>query len=95
VRRILLVLLIVPAVLGLTALPAHAVTFTVTLTTDEDDGECVLDCTLREAITAANGLLGLDNIDFNRRHGERGHDRRRGQRDLPGQPIERGGSNDR
>ena len=64
-RRILLVLLIVPAVLGLTALPAHALTFTVTLTTDENDGECILDCTLREAITAANALLGLDNIDFN------------------------------
>jgi CSLREA domain-containing protein len=65
VRRILFVSLLIPATLGLTALPAMALTFVVNLTADEDDGECVLDCTLREAINAANAALGLDTISFN------------------------------
>jgi CSLREA domain-containing protein len=65
VRRILFVSLLIPATLGLTALPAMALTFVVNLTADEDDGECVLDCTLREAINAANLAVGPDDIDFN------------------------------
>jgi CSLREA domain-containing protein len=68
VRRILLVLLIVPAVLGLTASPAHALTFIVDTTADDDDGTCLNsplgDCTLREAINQANLALGLDTITF-------------------------------
>ena len=67
-RRILLVLLIVPAVLGLTASPAHALTFIVDTTADDDDGTCLNsplgDCTLREAINQANLALGLDTITF-------------------------------
>jgi CSLREA domain-containing protein len=69
VRRILLVLLIIPAVLGLTALPAHALTFTVDSTADDDDGTCLNsplgDCTLREAINEANDTLLPDTINFN------------------------------
>jgi CSLREA domain-containing protein len=66
VRRILLVLLIIPAVLGLTALPAQALTFTVDSIADDDDGLCgVVDCTLREAITLANSTALADDIVFN------------------------------
>ena len=65
-RRILLVLLIVPAVLGLTALPAHAVTITVDSAADPGDGVCVpTACTLREAIALANTTALSDDIVFN------------------------------
>lgn len=65
-RRILLVLLIVPAVLGLTALPAQALTFTVNSTADPGTGVCdVAECTLREAITLANATALADDIVFN------------------------------
>jgi CSLREA domain-containing protein len=48
-------------VLHLTATPAGAATVTVDTTADGDDGECVVDCTLREAIdTAVSG----DTVDF-------------------------------
>jgi CSLREA domain-containing protein len=68
VRRIVLVLLIVPAVLGLTALPAQAITITVNVTADHDDFSCLPspgDCTLREAITLANTTALADDIVFN------------------------------
>lgn len=43
-----------------------ATTFTVTTTADHDDGSCnVSDCTLREAINAANAATGADTIAFN------------------------------
>jgi CSLREA domain-containing protein len=66
VRRILLVLLIVPAVLGLTALPAHAITITVDSAADPGDGVCLpTACTLREAIALANTTALADDIVFN------------------------------
>lgn len=40
-------------------------TFTVTKTADTNDGVCDADCSLREAITAANNNPGLDTIAFN------------------------------
>ncbi|MDQ4121886.1 MAG: CSLREA domain-containing protein [Acidobacteriota bacterium] len=44
---------------------AQAVTFTVTKTADTDDGVCAAgDCSLREAIFAANDLSGPDTIEF-------------------------------
>ena len=43
---------------------AHAATFRVTKTSDTDDGACNADCSLREAINAANGAAGDDIIDF-------------------------------
>jgi CSLREA domain-containing protein len=53
------------ACLFLTVSAAQAVTFTVTKTADTDDGVCTAgDCSLREAIFAANDLAGPDTIDF-------------------------------
>lgn len=44
------------------AIGANAATFTVTKTADTADGACDADCSLREAITAANALAGSDVI---------------------------------
>ena len=42
--------------------PAQAADFTVTKTADTADGTCDADCSLREAIIAANALAGHDTI---------------------------------
>ncbi len=42
--------------------PARAAGFTVTKTTDTNDGTCNVDCSLREAIGAANATAGADTI---------------------------------
>ncbi len=56
-------LLVLAAVLATAAAsPAHAASFTVTKTTDSADGACDTDCSLREAITAANTAPGADTI---------------------------------
>jgi len=44
------------------AAPAFAATFTVTKATDTNDGVCDADCSLREAIGAANALPGADIV---------------------------------
>jgi len=44
--------------------PYRLATFTVTKTADTDDGTCAADCSLREAIDAANGAVGPDIIAF-------------------------------
>src|SRR5262245_4526716 len=45
---------------------AQAATFTVNTADDHNDGACDgADCTLREAINAANGGSGGDTISFN------------------------------
>src|SRR5688572_24841483 len=46
------------------AIGANAATFTVTKTADTNDGVCDADCSLREAIFAANGAAGDDVIEF-------------------------------
>jgi CSLREA domain-containing protein len=46
------------------ALTAQAATYTVTKTADTNDGVCDADCSLREAITAANANPGVDVIRF-------------------------------
>lgn len=46
----------------LLAAPAHATIFPVTLTADDADGTCDADCTLREAVIAANASGGADVI---------------------------------
>ncbi|BCS31019.1 hypothetical protein TBR22_A02180 [Luteitalea sp. TBR-22] len=51
--------------LALAATAASAATFTVTKTADTNDGTCNADCSLREAITAANGSSGPHTIAFN------------------------------
>lgn len=43
---------------------AHAATFNVTKTADTKDGSCNSDCSLREAIDAANASLGPDIINL-------------------------------
>ncbi|MBZ0253553.1 MAG: CSLREA domain-containing protein, partial [Candidatus Methylomirabilis sp.] len=45
-----------------TPTPLHADTFTVTKTADTDDGVCDADCSIREAVNAANALIGLDTV---------------------------------
>ena len=73
VKRVLDPFLRLLAVWGLAGLvavgatgAAHAQTvYTVDTTADEaDDGECTLDCTLREAIALANGDAAMDSIRF-------------------------------
>ena len=56
--------LLVTAFLMTTALAAHATAFTVTKTADTNDGVCDADCSLREAIIAANNNPGQDTIAF-------------------------------
>src|SRR5438034_11189567 len=41
---------------------AVATDFTVTKTADTNDGVCNADCSLREAIAAANALAGADRV---------------------------------
>ena len=62
----LLVISVLLAALATTAaLPpvAYADTFTVTKTADTNDGTCDADCSLREAIAAANAAAGADIIN--------------------------------
>ncbi len=62
----MLLLAVTAAVVGFFALPSnfgHATTyFTVTKTSDTNDGACNEDCSLREAIIAANASPGYDII---------------------------------
>lgn len=44
--------------------PARAIGFTVTKTADTADGTCNADCSLREAISAANATTGVDTISL-------------------------------
>ncbi|MFL6036908.1 MAG: NosD domain-containing protein [Gaiellaceae bacterium] len=66
-RGLCLALLVIALlVVVLSAAPgALAASFTVNSASDTDNGTCdASDCTLREAIEAANGNLGADTIDF-------------------------------
>jgi CSLREA domain-containing protein len=45
-----------------TVVPLPEATFTVTKQTDTNDGVCNADCSLREAVVAANGAAGADMI---------------------------------
>ena len=55
-------LLVVALMVASHATPAQAATFTVTKTADTNDGTCDADCSLREAIGAANAAAGADTI---------------------------------
>ncbi len=46
------------------AYPHSLATFTVTKTADTADGTCDTDCSLREAVVAANAAAGIDTIVF-------------------------------
>lgn len=50
------------ALLALAAPPARAAVFTVTKTADTLDGACNSDCSLREAVIAANAREGADTV---------------------------------
>ncbi|MBL7943930.1 MAG: CSLREA domain-containing protein, partial [Flavobacteriales bacterium] len=53
------VLVCLSFLLGLTGVqPAYAASYTVTKTADTNDGTCDADCSLREAITAVNNVVG-------------------------------------
>ena len=57
---------LIVACLFVAAEPAHAsTTFTVTNTSEPGDSLCNAQCTLRDAILAANDTPGADTIDFN------------------------------
>lgn len=43
----------------------RAATYTVTKTADTSDGTCDADCSLREAVAAANANSGADTVEFN------------------------------
>src|SRR5512147_992156 len=63
--HVLAVLILLSVLLsGAPASPAQAATFTVTKTADTDDGVCDADCSLREAIRAANAAAGADTISL-------------------------------
>src|SRR5882672_9391664 len=53
---------------------APALTLVVTKTADIDDGVCDADCSLREAITAANANAGAETITFNIPTSDPGYD---------------------
>ena len=59
----LLIFAAAAALVSLQVPPAAAATFAVTKTADTNDGTCDADCSLREAIGAANALAGADIID--------------------------------
>jgi CSLREA domain-containing protein len=53
--------------------PASAATYTVSKTADTNDGTCDADCSLREAVVAANANAGLDTIEFDISTGDSGY----------------------
>ncbi|MEO8394966.1 MAG: CSLREA domain-containing protein, partial [Chloroflexota bacterium] len=59
-----LLVLIVSIFTAILPQPVYAATFTVSKTADTNDGACDADCSLREAIAAANALGGADGISF-------------------------------
>jgi CSLREA domain-containing protein len=63
IRRSIVALSVLVVTLGLGPIPtANAATFTVTKTNDTADGSCNADCSLREAVIAANEAPGPDHI---------------------------------
>lgn len=61
---LILVALLLSALLSGAARPVLAATYTVTKFTDSNDGVCDTDCSLREAIIAANQTAGVDVINL-------------------------------
>lgn len=64
-KKLLLLIAVFSALAGgaLTPLRVQAAVFNVTKTTDTNDGVCNADCSLREAIVAANALTGPHTIN--------------------------------
>jgi CSLREA domain-containing protein len=61
---VILALLVATALFLTTGDSARAANFTVTKTADTNDGTCNADCSLREAITAAEAAGGSDTVVF-------------------------------
>lgn len=58
-----IIVLVIGLLLSPASIPiAHAATYTVTKSDDSNDGTCDTDCSLREAIIAANATPGSDSI---------------------------------
>ena len=57
-------LLLLPLLAFAIAAPLRAATFTATKVADSDDGTCDVDCSLREATSAANANAKADSIVF-------------------------------
>jgi CSLREA domain-containing protein len=62
---IVILAVIVPSLFVQNFTKASSTTFTVTKTADTNDGSCNADCSLREAVAAANANVGADTINFN------------------------------
>ncbi|HXH19506.1 MAG TPA: choice-of-anchor Q domain-containing protein [Chitinophagales bacterium] len=59
-------LIVVCVVMAFSALAGYGATYTVTKTADTNDGNCsTTDCSLREAVAAANGTSADDTVNFN------------------------------
>jgi CSLREA domain-containing protein len=63
-KRLFVIAILIYTCCLITVHNAQAATFTVTKTADTNDGVCDLDCSLREAITAANNSTENDIILF-------------------------------
>ena len=63
VGRVPVVVALAACGLVLPAGPADARTYEVTKTADTNDGTCNADCSLREAVVAANGTVRPDSIE--------------------------------
>ncbi len=61
-RFLIVLLLTLPLLFAVQLIPIRAATFTVTKTADTADGICDADCSLREAVIAANASSGADLI---------------------------------
>ncbi|HSW90027.1 MAG TPA: CSLREA domain-containing protein [Patescibacteria group bacterium] len=64
-KKLAITALLIGFCLAVSTSRASASTFTVTKTADTSDGTCDADCSLREAVVAANANSGADEIDFN------------------------------
>ncbi|MDH3303714.1 MAG: CSLREA domain-containing protein, partial [Gammaproteobacteria bacterium] len=60
--RLLMMIACAVLLVGLLPVQTQAATFTVTKTADTNDGTCDADCSLREAIVAANTSGGSDTV---------------------------------
>src|SRR3990167_3557631 len=72
-RRLVLGIVFSFALFWFSSSGINAATYTVTKTADTSDGTCDADCSLREAIVAANANAGADTIPFNIPTGDSGY----------------------
>lgn len=61
-KSLAVLMIVILLVTALPVKPVYAATFTVTKTIDTNDGACDADCSLREAVVAANATAGADIV---------------------------------